>query len=129
MIKSAVLSFLAIASLLIFNPLAFAQEGPVLDDACNEAPSSPVCNQAANTGANDNPAVRIIKSAANIVAVVAGVAAVIMIILGGFTLITSAGNQESVSKARRRVVYSLVGLAIVGLAWTITRLITDRVLQ
>jgi hypothetical protein len=71
----------------------------------------------------------IINSAANILAVITGIGAVIMIIIGGLTMVTSAGRSESVATARRRIIYSLVGLVVVALSWAIIRFITDKLIQ
>ncbi len=46
----------------------------------------------------------------------AGLAAVISIIIAGLTYITAAGNAEKVTGARKRIVNSLIGLAIVLIA-------------
>ncbi|HEY5550159.1 MAG TPA: pilin [Candidatus Saccharimonadales bacterium] len=96
-----------------------------------QAASSPACQQAAQQGTNDplsGPG-GLINTAANIVALITGIAAVIMIILGGFMYITAAGNVERAAAGRRRIVYSLVAVIIVALAWTLTSFITDRFIQ
>lgn len=98
-------------------------------DTCKgQAVNSATCKENAKPD-TENPIVSIIRTIANVIAVITGVAAIIMIILGAFNLITSGGNTETVGKGRRRIIYSLVGVVVVALAWTITRLITDRVLQ
>jgi hypothetical protein len=51
---------------------------------------------------------------------------VIMIIIAGFAMVTSAGNSEAVANARRRIVSAIVGLLIVALAWAIVRFVVDR---
>ena len=96
-------------------------------ESCQEAEGSTVCADRNNSKAKD-PIVGTIKRAANIIATVTGVLAVVMIIIGGLNLVVSSGNAEEVAKGRRRILYSLIGLVVVALAWTITRFITDRVL-
>lgn len=76
-----------------------------------------------------NPVARLIGAAASIIALIAGLMAVIMIILAGFQLITSGGNSEQVTKARSRLFGAIIGLIIITLAWTIIRLVTDNVLK
>lgn len=100
-------------------------------NACSgQANNSPTCQQAQNqggagtnrlTGANS-----IIQDAADVVAVITGVAAIIMIIISALTMATSAGNTEAVTSSRRRLVAALIGLAIVALAWTIISFVTNR---
>jgi hypothetical protein len=77
---------------------------------------------------NNNAILNTIRAATNIVASVTGVFAVVMIILGGFSYVTSGGNAERSANARRQIINSVIGLAVVALAWTITRFITDNVI-
>lgn len=113
------------AALLAPASAALAADSQLFS-ACQQAPNSPIC---ADKGTKDNPAIHVIKVAADIVALLTGIAAVILIIISGFTLVSSAGNQESVTKARRRIFAAIVGLVIVALAWTITRFVTDKLVQ
>jgi hypothetical protein len=69
------------------------------------------------------------SGALDIIAVVTGIAAVVVIILGGLTMATSGGNTEAVANARRRVLYSLVGLVVVALAWTILTFLTNKLIK
>ena len=89
--------------------------------------NSPLCKPASDSG--QNPIVRLINTVASIVAVVTGLAAVVMIIIGGLTFITSAGNPEKVANSRRRIIYAVVGLIVVALASVVTVFITNKVLQ
>lgn len=63
----------------------------------------------------------------NIISVVVGIAAVIMMIYGGFRYITSAGNQESVKAAKSTILYALIGLVVVALAQIIVQFVLKEV--
>lgn len=52
----------------------------------------------------------------NILTVVIGIVAVIMIIVGAFRFITSGGDAGKVSGAKNTVLFALIGLIIVALA-------------
>jgi hypothetical protein len=94
--------------------------------------SSPVCtsnNNSKNDNKYNNVVLNTINDAVNIVAVVAGLVAVIMIMVAGFTYVTAGGNAEDTKNARNRIIYAAVGLVIIGFAWTITRFITDKILS
>ncbi len=74
------------------------------------------------TNAND-----LIADVINIFSLVVGVIAVIMIIVGGFRYITSAGNDSKVSGAKNTIMYAIIGLVIVALAQFIVRFVLDKV--
>jgi hypothetical protein len=114
-----------------YNPLNTACQG--------QAAASPVCKDAKTKGGT-NPVAGpdgIISKAANIIALVTGIGAVIMILIGGFEYVTSGGvsagqrgsDPNKVKQARARIVGALIGLVVVALAWTIVRLVTDKVLK
>lgn len=92
---------------------------------------SPVCtsnNAAKNDDGSKNVVLETIKSAANIIAFISGVIAVIIIIISGLSLIGSGGKSESIANARRRIIYAAVGLAVIALAWTITSFVIQKVI-
>ena len=57
--------------------------------------------------------------------VLSGLVAVIMIVYGGYTFITSAGNPEKVEKGRNVLVAAIIGMIIVFLARVIVELVID----
>jgi len=54
---------------------------------------------------------------------IAGVVAVLFIIIGGFRYVTSQGNSDAVRTAREMIIYSLVGLVIVIMAFAIVQVV------
>lgn len=48
-----------------------------------------------------------------------GLIAVIMIIYGGITYVTAAGNQESIEKAKKIIMYAIVGIIIVMISFAL----------
>ena len=79
--------------------------------------------QGANPGNSIN---KTINNAIDIISVAVGAAAVIMLMVGGFRYITSAGNQESVKGAKNTIIYALVGLVIVALAQIIVQFVLTK---
>jgi len=112
-------------------PVAVAVFNP-LDEACKgQAANSPTCQQAKTQGTT-NPVSGpsgIINKAANIIALVTSIGAVIMILIGGFFYVTAGGNAENAAKAKARIISAVIGLVVVALAWTIVRLVTDRIIK
>jgi lysylphosphatidylglycerol synthetase-like protein (DUF2156 family) len=100
---------------------------------CKSNPDSPVCKDSSTQAGN--PVTDTIKKVANIVVIIAGIAAVITIIISGFMFVTAGGsiagqragdNPAKAAKARSALSASLVGLVVVALAWTIVTFVTDK---
>lgn len=129
-----VLALILVTSMVSVASVAKAQackgQACLFGQACNGANSN-VCTQAKQQGTTDPIAGPngVISVAANVIAVVTGVIAVIMIIIGGLRYATAAGNAEQAAGARRQIIYALIGIVVVALAWTITRFVVDKVIQ
>ncbi len=63
---------------------------------------------------------------ANIVAFIAGVAAVILILVGSIQFITSGGDSAKVSTAKSTIVGALIGLAIIVLGATLINFVLGK---
>lgn len=50
-----------------------------------------------------------------------GLLAVIMIIYGGVSYVTSAGNDEAVGKAKKVIMYALIGIIVILLSFVLVR--------
>jgi hypothetical protein len=92
----------------------------------NSTASSAICK---DQGTTKDPAIHIIQVATNLIAVLTGIAAVILLIISGLTMITSAGNAEAVASARKRILNVVIGVVIVALAWTIVTFVTDKLIK
>jgi len=69
-------------------------------------------------------AMTVFIRALNITYIIIGIIAVVAIILAGFTLITSAGNAEAIKKGKNTILYAIIGLIFIALAYTITFFVT-----
>ena len=67
-----------------------------------------------------------LQNAINIIYMIAGVIAVIIIIIAGIQYSLSNGNAQTVSKAKNAIIYSLVGLIVVASAFVITNYVLWR---
>jgi hypothetical protein len=68
----------------------------------------------------------VLHNALNITYFLAGVIAVIVIIVGSITFATSAGNSAGVTKAKNMILYAVIGLVIVLGAFVITNFVIGR---
>lgn len=107
-------------SILAFQvmPLAGAATFDVNCTSIKAQNESAVCNSRTSDdplAGSDGLIIRI----ANIIAFVAGAAAIIMILVGSIQFITAGGDASNAKNARNTVLYALIGLAIVLLARSI----------
>lgn len=116
---------LTVAVLTMALGLSFAFAGPALaapgaagdakNDVCKGITSAGGSCSATGSGGLTN----VVKTVIRILSLIAGVAAVIMIIIGGLRYITSGGDSSSTASAKNTIIYALVGLVIVVFAQVI----------
>ena len=88
---------------------------------CNGAQGLSVTPGATTCTEQDSGLQGTVKTVINVLSVVVGIVAVIMIIVGGFRYITSGGNDASVTSAKNTILYAIIGLVVVALAQVIVR--------
>lgn len=62
----------------------------------------------------------------SIVYFVAGIVAVVVIIIAGYIYTTSSGDAGGIKKAKNMILYSVVGLVVIMLAFVITQFVAGR---
>jgi len=82
------------------------------------------CNEDVSGSGNDIEG--LIRTIINVFSVIVGSISVIMIIVGGFRYITSAGDSNNVSGAKNTILYAIVGLIIVAFAQIIVQFVLQR---
>ncbi len=122
-----ILATLGIGTFILLAPAAaFAQFEP-LDQACSgNASTSDICDE---RNQQDNPVggtEGILIRAANLIAIAVGVAAVIMIIIGGIKITTSSGDSNSVKSGRDTIIYAIIGVVVTLLARAIIIFVVNR---
>lgn len=68
----------------------------------------------------------IISKGVSVLLYVVGFAAVIMVIIGGFMYILSAGDSGKAAKAKDTILYAVIGIAITMLAYAIVSFVTGK---
>jgi len=89
----------------------------------NAAPGTTCVSLNTNESSFNNLLAQII----NVISILVGVVAVIMIIFGGFRYITSGGDATKVTAAKNTILYGLVGLIIVALSQIIVRFVLNQI--
>lgn len=69
----------------------------------------------------------IIKRAINLLSILVGVASVIVIMVAGFSFITSQGEPAALSKAKNSLIFAVIGIVIVVLAQVIAGFVVKQV--
>ena len=126
------------AGLSVWSILAFSQAVPALAQTSPEITNG-LCagvnldinatNCKNDTGEANAKITRLIHTIINLLSLVVGVVAVIMIIVGGLRYITSGGSDTSVTGAKNTILYAVIGLIIVALAQIIVRFVLNKVTQ
>jgi len=71
--------------------------------------------------------VKLVVTISNAILAIVGVVAMLFLIIGGFQYITSAGNPESVGKAKTTILYAIIGLIVVILSWAIVNFVITNI--
>jgi len=131
-IKSRLLilsSTLAALAVLAVPAAALAQPAPppnIHNNLCQGSNLNVTINNNGSCGTADESNFQsTLAHIVNILSVIIGVVAVIMIIFGGFKYITSGGASEKVTSAKNTILYAIIGLIIVALAQLIVHFVLN----
>lgn len=106
-----------------------AQEN-LLNPICATTPDATACkDNSKKQEFNDNSLFGpngILTKATRLVAIVVGIAAVIMIIIGGIQYVVSSGDPTNVTNAKNTVFYAIIGLVVALLAQGIIAFVLNK---
>ncbi len=112
-------------------PVAYAQ------DVTNQIQNSLCAGSNLNLNADTGPGEckktnglkkvnQMIHKLVNLLSVLVGVIAVIMIIVGGLRYVTSGGSDSSITGAKNTILYAIIGLIIVALAQVLVHFVLSN---
>lgn len=127
------LSLLALGGLMslifLLTPVVSAVE--VFDVPCTEKPDATVCKEKTAQQTNDsNPLFGpdgVLTFVINLLSVIIGIAAIIIIIIAALKLMTGGSNPQDANSAREMVIYAVIGLIIVASAQLLVRLFLGKI--
>jgi hypothetical protein len=61
----------------------------------------------------------------NVASSVAGIVAVLLIVIGGFQYMTAAGNEKQAESGKNTLIYSVIGLVIIIMAASIVNIVAN----
>jgi hypothetical protein len=129
--KRTIAAFLTLVVVLFGGMISLsapARAFNVLGNVCQNGGSSSAVCQDQNNGST-NPLTGpngIILKAAYITAAIAGLAAVIILVLAGLSYISSGGDPAKTKAARTAIISTVIGVAIILLADSIIGLVVSK---
>lgn len=127
MLRALSLSLVIIVSfaMLVLSAPVFAADP--LDPVCNGTAGS--ASTACRSRTTENPLLGptgIITRVIQLIVLFTGVASVIVIMIGGFKYLVSAGDSAKVSNAKDTILYAVIGLVVAVVAQAIVSLVLRR---
>lgn len=127
-IKKLVLS--AIISILGFSMVAtlptFADTDICSLDVSAEVKAAAGCS---GTGVSVDTLPSVIVRILNAIILVAGLIAVVFVVIGGINYMTSSGDAAKIKKAKDTILYAIIGLVVCALAFAIVNFVINNILN
>lgn len=73
----------------------------------------------------DTNLAQVLTTVINALLLFAGAVAVLFLIIGGFRYVVSAGNPDQVEGAKKTILYAIVGLIIIFVAFVVVQLVQN----
>jgi hypothetical protein len=106
---------------LVLAP-AVVQAAPK-SDVCGAIGSDADCGKTPANGIDLNS---VVTTVVNLLSVIVGITAVIMIMISGFKYVTSGGDSSSVASAKNTLIYAIIGLVVVAFAQAIVKFVLQK---
>jgi hypothetical protein len=113
--------------------LAASATGGVVTADCSSATDcvnqgvGETCTGSSCSGTTNNGSLTgVIKTVLDILSAVVGVAAVIMIVIGGFRYVLSGGDSNATTGAKNTIIFAIVGLIIAILAQVLVQFVLAK---
>ncbi len=98
---------------------------PICNTTLKNQPNS-ICPDV-KSGATTNPVINIIKVVIRVISWVAGIAAVILIVVSGIKFASSGGDSQKVTSAKGTLINAMIGVAILILSQAIVVFVLNKV--
>lgn len=123
-----ILASLTLLLLIALPSTGISAQVDPLGTLCNDNPQAVAC-QGRDQTPEDNAIFGpngILTKAAGILALIVGVASVIMIIIGGFQYVLASGDPTNINNAKNTILYAIIGLVVALLARVIISFVLVR---
>lgn len=125
------LAILATAITMVASPSALAAVDPFAIPCDRLSKSQKDTAQACNQDGTTNPisgSDGVIMNITTAIAVVAGIVAVIIIIIAGFQFVLSGGDETKAANARKSILYAVAGIIFVVIAQSVVTIVINKTL-
>lgn len=119
------ISAIAVMAGVYLLPVATAGAVDVFGGACGAAGDSSGGSEICGAATGGETAESIIKNVINLMLVILGMIAVIMIIIGGIRYATSNGDSNQITSAKNTVLYAVIGLIVAIFSFAIVNFVLD----
>lgn len=98
-----------------------------LEQVCSGSGSGSAACQEKRTGASEeNPVTSTTNNVVNLLSLVIGATAIVIIVVAGITMTLSQGDSGKIKSSRDAIIYAAVGLVVTALARTIIIFVINR---
>lgn len=120
--------FLGLTILLPAPFVSSSTNNDIFEEACKTAPNSTTCKSQSPAGQSPLTGTDgILYRISMLIASVAGIAAIILLIVSGFRYINSGGDSQKTAEAKKTVIGTVIGLVIIVLAQAIITFVVRRI--
>ena len=116
-----------LALVILSLPLQASASDPFNGVPCGSAGSSAVCKDKGSSGNPISGSGGLLVKITRIIAYIGGVAAIIMLIIGGIRYILSGGDPGKISSAKDTIVSALIGIAVIVLGTVLIVYVVQKV--
>lgn len=128
-VVAAVLTIVGLSGVAMASPAAYADGVLNTNPATTYIGGGDASESIVPDGVGNSGLTKTINTAVNVVIGIVGMLAVIMIIMGGISFVTSQGDTAKVTKARNTILYGVVGLIVVLLAFAIVNFVLSSIFK
>ena len=119
---------ISVAAVVGFSFIGQNHASALFTNARNQACGGVNLSNSKTTCANESASVgSLVNTIINIISWIVGIAAILMVIVGGFRYVISGGDSNATASARNTIIYALIGLAIAAMAQLLIHFVLNQV--
>ena len=123
-----ILLFFFLAQFLLISNINIVQAGS-LWDTVGKGGLEEVGSKAYGQSGAPTDVRTIVINVVKVFLTLIGIIFMVLILLAGYTWMTSQGSEDKINEAKSRLKTGIIGLIIIIAAWSITRFVASRIIQ